>query len=225
MPELCRDSSHIGPQFHLARLTTVQKRLEQLTLEIEELRREIVHLLKEGNQREWIGSLEHTRTNVALPRRRLDLRITPQPSLTLASRSSRSEPMRIHYERDDIYRRVVATVQGPFLPDDIRSVITRQRAEHAWTYGVLYDLRGMTNEPTVSDLQQLTREAGERPPGEGQHGPVALLVTNPGVYGRLCTYAALGSSTTLRIQVFRDRPEAEQWLMAHEEWRMSGKRR
>ena len=56
------------------------------------------------------------------------------------------------------------------------------------------------------------REAAELRQGEGPHGPVALLATNPTLYGRLCE--ALGRSTTLTIEVFRDRREAEQWLTA-----------
>jgi hypothetical protein len=38
--------------------------------------------------------------------------------------------------------------------------------------------------------------------------------TDPAIYGRACTYAALGRSTTLTIGVFLDRAEAEQWLTA-----------
>jgi hypothetical protein len=41
----------------------------------------------------------------------------------------------------------------------------------------------------------------------------ALLATEATLYGRLCTYAALGRST-LTIEVFRDVNEAEQWLTA-----------
>ena len=49
---------------------------------------------------------------------------------------------------------------------------------------------------------------------EGPRGPVALLATDPTLYSRLCRYAALGRLTTLTIDVFRDRSEAEQWLTA-----------
>jgi len=41
-----------------------------------------------------------------------------------------------------------------------------------------------------------------------------LLATDPALYGRLCTCAALGRSTTLTIEVFREWDEAEQWLTA-----------
>ena len=120
--------------------------------------------------------------------------------------------MPIRYELDDIFRRVIVTVQGPFLADDILAIMERQRAEHTWTYGILYDLRGMTGEPTIAELRELMSEAAELRQGEGPRGPVALLATEGALYARLCTYAALGRSTTLTIAVFRDRGEAEKWL-------------
>jgi hypothetical protein len=122
--------------------------------------------------------------------------------------------MPIRYELDDLRRRVVVTVEGPFQTEDILAIMARQRAEHTWTYGVLYDLRDMTGAPTVADLRQLISEAAGRLPGEGARGPVALLATDPTLYSRLCTYAALGRSNTMMIEVFRDGRDAEQWLTA-----------
>jgi hypothetical protein len=117
--------------------------------------------------------------------------------------------MPIRYERDDVRRRVVVTVQGPYDLPDFLAVIDRQRGDEAWTYGLLYDLRGMTDEPTIADLRaSMSYAAQTRRP----RGPIAILATDPAVYGRACTYAALGRSTTLTIGVFRDRTEAEQWL-------------
>jgi hypothetical protein len=122
--------------------------------------------------------------------------------------------MPISYERDDTRRRVVITVQGPFLVDDALAIMARQRAEHTWPYGILYDLRGMTGEPTMAELRQVMTEAATQHLGQGSRGPIALLATEPTLYSRLCTYAALGQSTSLTIGVFRDRAEAEQWLTA-----------
>ena len=66
---------------------------------------------------------------------------------------------------------------------------------------------------TVADLRQIMNAADTRPRGEGTRGPLALLATDPGLYGRMCTYAMLREST-LTIEVFRDLGEAEQWLTA-----------
>src|SRR5712692_7677704 len=108
--------------------------------------------------------------------------------------------MPIRYERDDVRGRVVVTIQGEFQTDDMLAIMWRQRVEDTWSYGILYDLRGMTGEPTIADLRQLMSEAATRRHGEGPRGPVALMATDPELYGRLCTYAALGRSMTLTIE-------------------------
>src|SRR5712692_2865946 len=122
--------------------------------------------------------------------------------------------MPIRYELDDLRRRVVVTIDGLFEADDILAIAARQRAEHTWNYGILYDLRDMTGKPTVAELRQLMNKAATRQPGERLRGPVALLATDTTLYGRLCTCAVLGRSTTLSIEVFRDKSEAEPWLKA-----------
>jgi hypothetical protein len=48
------------------------------------------------------------------------------------------------YERDDVHRRVVITIQGPFEPADSLAAIERWRGEGVGAYGMLYDLRAMT---------------------------------------------------------------------------------
>jgi hypothetical protein len=127
--------------------------------------------------------------------------------------------MPIRYELDDLQRRIVVTVEGLFRTADILAIMARQRAEHTWTYAILYDLRGMTGEPTVPELRELLSEAAERRQDEGPRGPVALLATDAALYARLCTYAALGRATSLTIAVFRDRGEAERFLTAQAERR------
>ena len=122
--------------------------------------------------------------------------------------------MAIGFERNDASRRVVITVQGAFELADILAVIERQRVEHARSYGLLYDLRGMTGSPNIDDLRQVLSEGTQSRPDEPLRGPIALLVTNPVLYGVACTYAALGRSK-LTVEVFRDWDEADRWLAAH----------
>jgi hypothetical protein len=117
--------------------------------------------------------------------------------------------MPIRYELDDLRRRVVVTVDGPFAPEDFRAIIERRRADNTGAYGILYDLRGMTGEPTTADLRQFMGAAAQttRP-----RGPIALLATEPALYARACTYADMGRSRALVIEAFHDPGEAEQWL-------------
>jgi hypothetical protein len=119
--------------------------------------------------------------------------------------------MPIRYELDDLHRRVVVTVQGPFTPEDFRAVIERRRADNTGAYGILYDLRGMTGEPTIADLQQFLSAAAQT---TQPRGPIALVATGPAPYSRARRYTAMGRSTALVIEAFRDPDEAEQWLTA-----------
>jgi hypothetical protein len=122
--------------------------------------------------------------------------------------------MSIRYERDDASRRLLVTMQGVFEMDEVLEAIARQRVEDTWTYGILYDLRGLIGHPTIAELRQIMSQAAPRGEREGPRGPVVLLATEPTLYVRLCTYAALGRSATKRIEVFRDWDEAERWLTA-----------
>ena len=87
--------------------------------------------------------------------------------------------MSTRYETDDSRRRVVITIQGAFQTDDVLAIMSRQRAAGTWTYGTLYDLRGLTGHPTVADLRRMMSQAASRDPGEAPRGPVALVATDP----------------------------------------------
>jgi hypothetical protein len=104
--------------------------------------------------------------------------------------------MPIRYELDDLQRRIVVTVEGLFFTDDILAIMARQRAEQTWTYGILYDLRGMTGEPTIAELRELMNEAARRHLGQAPRGPVALLATDAALYARLCTLNAASIART-----------------------------
>jgi hypothetical protein len=118
--------------------------------------------------------------------------------------------MPIRYERDDARRRVAVTVEGPFAVADFLAVMERQRDDGAWTYGMLSDLRGMTGEPAIDDLRQFMSEAART---TQPRGPLAIVATDPVIYGRACTYATLARAT-LTVEVFRNLDEAEAWLTA-----------
>ena len=121
--------------------------------------------------------------------------------------------MPIDYERDDVNRRVLITFQGEFHAPDVFAVIARYHAEDTWSYGLIWDTRRLTGTPTLADLRQFIRQDAQDRPGAGTRGPVAILATNPFVYGLACSYAALGRSK-MTIGVFRDVEEADAWLTA-----------
>jgi hypothetical protein len=98
--------------------------------------------------------------------------------------------MPIRYETDDARRRVVVRMQGPFALADFLAVIERQRGDNASAYGVLYDLRGMTGEPSIADLRQSMSQIGLR-------GPIAILATDPAINARACTSLHARGARTL----------------------------
>ena len=83
--------------------------------------------------------------------------------------------MPIAYERDDQRLLITVTVTEPCSVDDIPSVIDRQAAENTWEYALLYDLRGMTDASTETDLQQLA-ERVKVAGGERKRGPVGVAI-------------------------------------------------
>jgi hypothetical protein len=116
--------------------------------------------------------------------------------------------MPVRYERDDARRRVLVTVQGPFAQSDFLTVVERQQLDHAWTYGIIYDLRGMTGHPTAADLRQSMSLATQ---ADEPRGPVPVVTADPAMYTKACSYAAL-ARRTMTIEVFRDFNEAALWL-------------
>jgi hypothetical protein len=89
--------------------------------------------------------------------------------------------MPIRYERDDARRRVLVTMEGPFDETDFLAVMERWRGEDVGAYGMLCDLRAMTGEPSSAEVQQFMSQAAQT---KRPRGPIALVATDPAIYGR-----------------------------------------
>jgi len=122
------------------------------------------------------------------------------------------ETMSITYERDDVRRRIVVTIVGAVSAAEARGVINRQIAEGAWTYGLLYDARLDTSQPSTADVRGIVEYAGRCIAQHGPRGPVAIVTTNPSNYGMARMYSTLGEPVRLSVEVFREIAEAEAWL-------------
>jgi hypothetical protein len=116
--------------------------------------------------------------------------------------------------REDDRNRIVAVGDGVFDAGELIEVLAGIRDSGAWTYGMLFDARRMTEASPVVDLNvdvkpvlSLTASADRQ---DGARGPLAIVVTSPVLYRMACAFATL--SKWDRVQVFRDRPEAEDWL-------------
>ena len=120
--------------------------------------------------------------------------------------------MAIQYHRDDERRRIVITTDAHVKVDDLIGLIERQAAEGAWRYGVLYDARARTNDPTMEEVHQVVLRVGALTTSRGPRGPIAIVTTNPRLFKWSRTYATLGKLTALDAAVFTTIAEAEQWL-------------
>ena len=120
--------------------------------------------------------------------------------------------MPIDVERDDRTKRITATGRGTFSPDEVITVLRDLRETNAWDYAVVLDLRFMTGEPAIRDLTSILQISQDQRGGsQDTRGLLAIVATNPALYGMACAYAALAKPPG-RVSVFRDRPEAELWI-------------
>jgi hypothetical protein len=119
--------------------------------------------------------------------------------------------MPFDFKRDDDRRRVTVTIWGSISTEQDLEIIARFRREpELGRYGILYDAVGAIGTPTINDAKlYIDQELATL--GSLTRGPVAVLVSDPGIYNIACVYAALGHGT-LNIQVFRNRDDAEHWL-------------
>jgi hypothetical protein len=113
------------------------------------------------------------------------------------------------YDCSEGSRRIVITVIERLQLEYIEGALGRQRRESTTSYGVLYDLRGVSGVPPVDQLVRLRAEAinGTR----GPWGPAAIVTLDTNTYNIACHHVMLTQAGG-RIEVFLDREEAEMWL-------------
>jgi hypothetical protein len=116
------------------------------------------------------------------------------------------------YERDDVKRRVLVTVSGPFQAGEVITILERQREDGTWTYGTLLDTRATTGRPTIADMRAFMKLDARVHVDQGRRGPLALLATDSAMYATACVYAAIGGAKRT-VEAFRDRQEADSWLV------------
>jgi hypothetical protein len=121
--------------------------------------------------------------------------------------------MPLLHRRDDTKRRVVVTATGPFQAAHVFDWLERQRNDGTWTYGVLFDTRGMTGHATFDDVRLVMNRLVDTDAEPRPRGPLAVLWTDANAYAIACLCATLGGARRT-VEVFRDRTEADTWLAA-----------
>jgi hypothetical protein len=123
--------------------------------------------------------------------------------------------MAYEYQRDDMARRVTVVYSGDFQAAEGLEILQRNRTEDVGAFALLYDLSNLTGQPSVDDMKRFIEEELKNFPPDGVRGPVAIVANHEGVYRMACTYAVLGRHR-IKIKVFRERDEADEWLREHQ---------
>ena|SRR5262249_51412653 len=125
--------------------------------------------------------------------------------------------MSMRYVRDDVNRRVRATVWDPLVWSEMLAISEHQVAEGTWRYGLLLDLRDVTQPGGADCIRNLTAHVQTLVTKNGPRGPVAAVANRSATFGMARMFAILAEDAALDVGVFRDIPAAEKWLTAFEE--------
>jgi len=124
--------------------------------------------------------------------------------------------MSLRYVRDDAHQRITATIWDPLVPDELYAVSDHQATAGTWRYGVLLDLRDLTQPPTADDVRRLIDHVRALIHVHGRRGPVATVSLQPAVYGMARMYEMLAEGAGLEVAAFKTINEAESWLSEHQ---------
>ena len=120
--------------------------------------------------------------------------------------------MLIEYVLDHARRRLSIIARDPAGVPDVLGWLARQAADGAWAYASLDDLRLITLNPTTADVQRILDQVTTLSATHGRRGPVAVVATQPVLFGMARVYAALSDMAAGDVGVFYEIAKAEKWL-------------
>ena len=83
-------------------------------------------------------------------------------------------------------------------------------------YSTLVDLRLVTWSPTTEEARRFLHQIGTLSAIHGRRGPVAIVATQPMLFGMSRMRAALSDQAAGQIGTFYELAEAERWLAAQQ---------
>ena len=82
--------------------------------------------------------------------------------------------MQTTFDLGDVHLIARMTVSGTYAHEALVSLLERLRADRAWGYGVLFDMRTLGVPPTSVDLARITETIASMS-ADVQRGPLAIL--------------------------------------------------
>lgn len=121
--------------------------------------------------------------------------------------------MPITVTRDDAKRRFTAVGEGVLTRQDITGFMAEHRVGAYRRYGLLFDLRGAEVRLSAADVRVFAEMRDPLRATEGDRGPVAIVATEPSVYGLVRMYESLAELRLLQVvRGFQSVDEAVAWL-------------
>lgn len=126
--------------------------------------------------------------------------------------------MPLHYQRDDVHRRVVLTGERQVTAKEWVDCLAQQVEDGAWHYATLYDFTAPHSAlPGPDEAAKLTTTALQLQEEVGIRGPLAFAVGDyPEYHGVRGWVDTVGTRLPYKVQAFRTRQDAERWLEAVE---------
>jgi hypothetical protein len=119
--------------------------------------------------------------------------------------------MGITYVVDHARRRVLTRAEGLLTLVDIAAHADAETRERSPSYQELFDATGATTDLTAEQVQAMVLRAYQAFQKE-PIGEIAIVATEPVVFGLARMYAILCEQVGVTVEVFRTVAEAEQWL-------------
>jgi hypothetical protein len=117
--------------------------------------------------------------------------------------------MSVEYVLDRVRARLTIVGQDSIGEPEVVKWLGRQAVDGAWAYSTLVDLRLVVWNPTTEEIRRILHRIVTLSVTHGPRGPVAVVATQPALFGMAHMYAALSDQA---VEAFYDFAEAERWL-------------
>jgi hypothetical protein len=118
---------------------------------------------------------------------------------------------RFTYLSDAARRLVLVTAFEMLTGDDLVAVIDRQREDGSWSFGIVYDMRRVTEAISREEAARVAEHARFAVVHDGPRGRVALVTTSADVIASGLQYS-YRTSQNLNVAMCAGLPEAIAWV-------------